>query len=272
MDYQHVHGSDDPHEDLRYRQRTLQYQALVKTRWHRLCGQPALRSQSVPHTAQRLAQPRPLSRSGRAGRPPHRRCFSTQALADVHALLLHDGRAAHRGDLPALQRLSQRPGHRRGRRLQLPLLPLQQLPDLPGAPACRNQARCGRRAALSARACRRLPRASVNQPPPRRPCLPRVPGAHLCRTHARCGRLGKAGRGSARLGAAWGTLALALLSRCSRAGSSQPPGAPAGRGPSRLVSDNARRSTRAPPTPRTPPSPPSPPSPPALTRPARRPT
>jgi len=24
MDYQHVHGSDDPHEDLRYRQRTLQ--------------------------------------------------------------------------------------------------------------------------------------------------------------------------------------------------------------------------------------------------------
>ena len=24
MDYQHVHGSDDPHDDLRYRQRTLQ--------------------------------------------------------------------------------------------------------------------------------------------------------------------------------------------------------------------------------------------------------
>ena len=32
MDYQHVHGSDDPHDDLRYRQRTLQYQALVKNR------------------------------------------------------------------------------------------------------------------------------------------------------------------------------------------------------------------------------------------------
>ena len=29
MDYQHVHGSDDPHDDLRYRQRTLQCQALV---------------------------------------------------------------------------------------------------------------------------------------------------------------------------------------------------------------------------------------------------
>ena len=46
MDYQHVHGSDDPHDDLRYRQRTLQCQALV----HNWLAQ-ALRPAGAPEAA-----------------------------------------------------------------------------------------------------------------------------------------------------------------------------------------------------------------------------
>ena len=122
-------------------------QALVKMRRHRLRGQPALRRpRAAPSRASGCPEVRPASATQPLGpRWPatHRRRFSGQAVADVDALLVHDGRAAHRRHLPALQRLPQRPGHRRGRRLQLPLLPLQQLSDLPGPPPLsKTKARC----------------------------------------------------------------------------------------------------------------------------------
>ena len=135
-------------------------QALVKMRRHRLRGQPALRRpRAAPSRASGCPEVRPASATQPLGpRWPatHRRRFSGQAVADVDALLVHDGRAAHRRHLPALQRLPQRPGHRRRRRLQLPLLPLQQLSDLPGPPPLsKTKARCMAWAASAAKPIRR---------------------------------------------------------------------------------------------------------------------
>ena len=79
MDYQHVHGSDDPHDDLRYRQRTLQCQALVNNRVAQ-----ALRPAGAPEAALGaraylwLRTPSPSlghSAARAALAAPHQRCF-----------------------------------------------------------------------------------------------------------------------------------------------------------------------------------------------------